>query len=116
MIPRHSKALGFHAVANGLLGIFGHEGFEFALGSFVVEKGAPSVPAERRKLRPGIRCPHIDDADGLDARPRRFSIDETRHFARLHAAPAKGPHFIFLSRWVRGLPYVRKWTTHIVSD
>src|SRR5262249_55421341 len=39
------------------------------------------------ELRPGIRRAHIDDADGLDARPRRLSIDQVGRFARLHAAP-----------------------------
>src|SRR6266508_2637276 len=53
----------FHAVPDGLPSILGHQGFELALGPFVVEKGAPGVAEERSKLRPGIRCAHIDDAD-----------------------------------------------------
>src|SRR5215472_14571414 len=81
------RALGFHAMPDGLPGILRHQGFELALGPFVVEKGAPGVAKERGELRPGIRRAHIDDADGVDARPRRLGIDEMGSFARLHAAP-----------------------------
>src|SRR5260221_11918522 len=49
------RALCFHAVPNGLLGILGHQGFELAFGPFVVEKGTPGVAEERSELRPGIR-------------------------------------------------------------
>src|SRR5262249_17646539 len=81
------RALCSHAVPDGLPGILGHQGFELALGPFVVEKGALGVAAERCEFRPGIRPAHIDDADGLDARPRRLGIDEMGRFAGLHAAP-----------------------------
>src|SRR6266446_10653580 len=64
------RALGFHAVPDGLLGILWHQGFELAFRSFVVEKGAPGVAEERSEFRPGIRCAHIDDADSLNAWPR----------------------------------------------
>src|SRR5215831_4657535 len=37
------RALGFHAVPNRLPGILGHQGFELALGPFVVEKCAPGL-------------------------------------------------------------------------
>src|SRR5215813_12888092 len=57
------RALGFHAVPNGLPGILRHQGFELALDAFVIEKCAPSVAEERGKLRPGIRRTHIDDAE-----------------------------------------------------
>src|SRR5256886_10333248 len=40
------RALGFHTVPDGLLGILGHQGFELAFGPFVVEKGAPGVAEE----------------------------------------------------------------------
>src|SRR6516164_8239228 len=66
------RALCFHAVPDGLPGILGHQGFELAFGPFVVEKCAPGIAKERGELRPGIRRAHIDDADGLDARPRRL--------------------------------------------
>src|SRR5215467_14365677 len=74
------RALGFHAMPNGLLGILRHQGFELALCPFVVKKCAPGVAEERGELRPGIRRAHIDDADGLDARPRRLGIDQVGHF------------------------------------
>src|SRR5215510_16542442 len=70
------RALGFHAVANGFLGILGHQGFELAFRPFVVEKGASGIAEERSELRPRIRRAHIDDADGLNARPRRLGQDE----------------------------------------
>src|SRR5690348_16313836 len=63
------RALGFHAVPDGLPGILGHQGFELVFRPFVVEEGAPGVAEEGGELRPGIRRAHIDDADGLDARP-----------------------------------------------
>src|SRR5262249_16195741 len=92
--PQHTKAHrprfrtpGFHAVPDGLPGILRHQGLELAFGPFVVEKGAPGVAEERSELGPGIRRAHIDDADGLDARPRRLGIDEVRCFSGLDAAP-----------------------------
>src|SRR5215468_11270595 len=81
------RALGFHAMPDGLPGILRHQGFELAFGPFVVEEGTAGVAEERREIRPGIRRTHIDDADGLDARPRRLGIDEMGRFAGLHAAP-----------------------------
>src|SRR5262249_12220226 len=80
-------ALGFHAVPDGLSGNLGHQGFELALGAFVVEKGAPGVAEERGKLGPGVGRAHIDDADGLDAWTRRLGQDEVGNFARLYTAP-----------------------------
>src|SRR5256885_16564943 len=65
------RALGFHAVSNGLLGILGHQGFELAPGPFVVEKGIPGVAEEGGELRPEVGRAHIDDADGVDAWTRR---------------------------------------------
>src|SRR5262245_42536820 len=48
------RALGLHAVPDGLPGILWHQGFELALGPFVLEKGGPSIAEQRRELRPGI--------------------------------------------------------------
>src|SRR5262249_44631497 len=76
------RALCPHAVPDGLPGILRHQGFELALGPFVVEKGAAGVAEERGELRPGIGRAH--NADGLDARPRRLGIDEMGRFAGLH--------------------------------
>src|SRR5215467_14349537 len=81
------RALCFHAVPNGLSGILRHQSLELALGPFVVEKCAPGIAKERSEFRPGIRRAHIDDADGLDARPRWLGIDEMGRFAGLDAAP-----------------------------
>src|SRR6516162_4944377 len=84
--PR-SRALGPYPVTDRLLSILRHQGFELAFGPFVIEKGAPGVAEERGELRPGIRRAHIDDADRLDARPRRLGADEMGRFAGPHAAP-----------------------------
>src|SRR5262245_21662152 len=84
--PR-SRASGPHSVANGLLGVLGHQGFELAFGPFVLQKGAAGVAEQRGELRPRIRRAHIDDADGLDARAWRLGIDEMGSFAGLHRAP-----------------------------
>src|SRR6516165_10373889 len=48
------RALGFHAVPDGLLGILRHQGLELTFGPFVVEKGAPGIAEKRREFRPGI--------------------------------------------------------------
>src|SRR5215813_10732070 len=74
------RAFGFHAVPDGFLGILRHQGFELALGPFVVEKGTPGVAEEGSELGPGIRRTHIDDADGLDAWTRRLGQDEVGDF------------------------------------
>src|SRR5262245_39670397 len=81
------RALCSHAVADGLPGILRHQGFELTFGPFVVEKCGPGVTEERGELRPGIRRAHIDDADGLNARPWRLGKDKMGRFARLDAAP-----------------------------
>src|SRR5262245_39856695 len=81
------RALGFDPMPDRLPGILGHQSFELALGPFVVEKGAPGAAEESGELRPGIRRAHIDDADGLDARPRWLGVDQVRSFSGLHAAP-----------------------------
>src|SRR5262249_27100284 len=99
------RALGFHAMPDGLPGILRHQCFELALGPFVVEKGAAGIAEERGELRPGIRRAHIDDADGLDTGPRRLGQDKVGHFARLHTAP----EFLFRRhedaeiKWVHGM-------------
>src|SRR5215467_6532335 len=98
------RALCSHTMPDGLPGILGHQGFELAFGPFVVEKGLPSVAEERGELRPGIRRTHIDDADGLDAWPRRLGQDEMGRFAGLHAAPELlfGRHQDAEIKWVHG--------------
>src|SRR5499427_10261421 len=69
--PR-SRALGPHPMADRLLGVLRHQGLELALRALVVEKGFPGAAEESSELRPGTRRTHLDDADGLGARPRRL--------------------------------------------
>src|SRR5262249_9391907 len=74
------RALCFHAVPDRLLGILGHQGFELALGPFVVEKGAPGVAEEGSELGRGLRRTHIEDAAGRGAWTRRLGQDEVGDF------------------------------------
>src|SRR5262245_21679293 len=53
----------------------------------LIEKSFPRVAEECRKLGPRVRRAHIDNADGLDARPWRLGHGEVRYFAGLDAAP-----------------------------
>src|SRR5262245_23995794 len=70
-----------------LLGVVRHQAFEFTFGTFVVEEGRAGVAVQRRKLRPGIRRTHVDDADYLEAWAWRLCIDQVGRFPRTHAAP-----------------------------
>src|SRR6516164_4508453 len=98
------RALCFHAMPDGLLRVLRHQGLELALGPFVLEKGASGVAEESSELGPGVGRAHIDDADGLDARPWRLGQDEVGHFPRLYTAP----EFLFRRhedaeiKWVHG--------------
>src|SRR5260221_3390486 len=61
-------------MSDRLFGVLGNERLELALCPLVVEEGAAGAAEQRGELRPGIRGAHVDDADRLDARPRRFGI------------------------------------------
>ena len=78
---------GADAVADRLLGILRHQGFQFGLGSLVLEKCSPRAAKYTRKLRPGIGCAHVDDPHRLDSRPGRLDTEEARGLAALDAAP-----------------------------
>src|SRR5262245_40749665 len=98
------RALGPAPLPDGLPGILRHQGFKLALGPFVVDKSAAGIAEESSELGPGIRRTHIDNADGLDARPWRLGQDEVGDFARLYTAP----EFLFRRhedaeiKWVHG--------------
>ena len=55
------------------------------LGPLMVEEGVPGIPEQRSELGPGIGRAHVDDADGLDARPRGLDVDQMGHLSRLPA-------------------------------
>jgi hypothetical protein len=74
-------------MADGFLGVFGHQGLEFALGALMVEIGCAGAAKQRRELGPGVRRGHVDDAHGFDPGSRRLDVDEMRHLAELDAAP-----------------------------
>jgi hypothetical protein len=58
-------------VAEGLVCVLRHQALELALCPFMLLMGLPGSDKDRGKFRPGIGGGHVDDADGLDARPRR---------------------------------------------
>src|SRR5262249_15175998 len=97
-------ALCSHPMSDRLFGVFGQQGLEFGLGSLVIEIRWTSAAKERGEFGPGIRRTHIDDANRLDTRSRRFSIDEVGDFTRLDAPP----EFLFCRyqdgqvEWVHG--------------
>src|SRR5689334_16964595 len=70
------RAPSSHAMPDGLLGALRHQCFELAFCALMIEKGAPGAAEKGRKLPPGIRRAHIDNPNGLDARPRRLSVDQ----------------------------------------
>src|SRR5580700_2627914 len=53
-------ALGPHPMAEGLLGVLGHQPLEPGLGLFVLDKSRSRREEYRRELSPRIRHPHID--------------------------------------------------------
>src|SRR5262249_52471861 len=69
------RAFGSYPMPDGFLGVLGHQGLELAFRPLVVEKGMPGVAEQLCELGPRIGRAHIDDADGIDTRPRRLGID-----------------------------------------
>src|ERR1700722_8052195 len=57
-----------NAMPGGLLGVLRHQDLELGLGALVFKKGRPGPAKHAGKLGPGIRCAHIDAANGLNAR------------------------------------------------
>src|SRR5438309_7837687 len=74
-------------MADGLLGILWHQGFQIGLGSLVVQKCLPCAAEYACNFRPRIRRAHIDDPDGLDSWLWRFDTEQARRLATLHTAP-----------------------------
>ncbi len=81
------RALGPHAMPDGLLSIFRHEAFQFGFGLLVFEMRRSSPRKDPSELRPGVRRAHVDDAHRFDARPRRLGAEQDRGLAILDAAP-----------------------------
>src|SRR3984893_8048719 len=77
------RALGPHAMPDRFLRILGHEAFELGLGPLVVEEGGAGIAEQGRKLRPGVRRAHVDNADRLDAGARRLGAAQGRGLATL---------------------------------
>ena len=74
-------------MADRLLRILGHQGFELGLGLLVLEVRLPGADEDVGELRPGIGGAHIDNADRLNAGPWRFDPEQGRGLTALHAAP-----------------------------
>src|ERR1700752_4295822 len=81
------RAFGAYPVSARLLGILGHQAFQFGFGVLVFEKGLLGVAIDRSELRPGVRSGHIHGTNGLHLWPRRLNAKEARGLAGLHAAP-----------------------------
>src|SRR5436305_7528744 len=80
-------ALTADAMSDRLPGVLGHQGLELALRSLVIDERLAGFAEKPGELAPGIRAAHVDDTDSLDARSRRFRVDQVRCFAGLHTAP-----------------------------
>src|SRR6516162_7435651 len=80
-------ALGADAMADGLLGILGHQAFELGLGLFVLHMDRPGAGKNRGKLSPRIGRGHVHSAYGLEPRLRRLDPEQLRFLATLDAAP-----------------------------
>jgi hypothetical protein len=74
-------------MADNLLCIFGHQGFQFRLGFFVLEISRLGPSKDCGKLRPGVGRADINDAHSLDRRPRRFDPEQARGLSVLDTAP-----------------------------
>ena len=60
------RPFGPNAMAGGFLGVIGHQGHAFGLGSLMVEEGRARGAEKVSKLGPGIRLAHVDDASRFD--------------------------------------------------
>src|SRR5208283_2528388 len=74
-------------MAQSLLRVFGHQGFEFGLGSLMVEKSETRRAEETRGFRPRIGLAHIDEPNRFDPGPRGLDAERIRGLAGLDAAP-----------------------------
>src|SRR6266850_6630979 len=79
--------LGSDAMPDCLLGVLRHEPLELRLGGLVLEIGLARAPEHAGEFRPGVGRAHVDDANGLNARPWRLGAEEARGLAALDAAP-----------------------------
>src|SRR5258708_3727619 len=64
------RAFGANAVADSLFGVLRHECLQFCLGRFVLNECIARPAIYASQFRPGIGRAHVDNSNGLDARPR----------------------------------------------
>src|ERR1700746_2540760 len=81
------RAFGAYPVSARLLGILGHQAFQFGFGVLVFDKGLPGVAIDRSEFCPGVRSGHIHGTNRLHLWSRRLNAKEVRGLAGLHAAP-----------------------------
>jgi hypothetical protein len=81
------RTLGAEPMPSRLLGVLRHQAFQFGLGVLVLQEGRPGLAKDGGEFRPGIGRTHVDDADGLDAGPRRVGAEQPRGLTALNAAP-----------------------------
>jgi hypothetical protein len=58
-----------------------------ALDVLVLQEGGSALPKQPGEFSPGIGRTHVDDANRLDAGPRRLGAQQPRGLAALDAAP-----------------------------
>ena len=81
------RALGPDAVTDRLMGILGHQLFEFGLGLFVFGMGRLGADEYDGEFRPRIRGCHVDNAHCVDPWFWRLQIEQARALATFHATP-----------------------------
>src|SRR5277367_2322611 len=60
------RPFGPNPMAGSFLGVLGHQGLDFGLGSLAVEKGGAGRAEEAGELGPRIGLAHVDDSDSFD--------------------------------------------------
>ena len=75
------------AMADSLLRIFGRQGLQFGLGTFVLEISRLCLGKDCSELCLGIGGGHVDNPDGLNSRFRWIDPEQTRGLAILDTAP-----------------------------
>src|ERR1700691_356934 len=81
------RALGPDAMTDRLMGVLGHQPFEFGLGLFVLRMGRLGAGKNASEFRPRIRGSHVDHPYRIDPGFRWLQAEQARALATLHAPP-----------------------------
>src|SRR5262249_45173679 len=66
------RSLSPDSMAKCFFGVLRDQALQFGLGLLMVQESRPGSAVDTGKCRPGVRCAHVDDANGVNARPRRL--------------------------------------------